>query len=1628
MVIGLLGILKAGGAYVPLDPNFPRERLQYMLRDSDPAAVLGHAKTRGLLSELLAGRESLLIDLQEVSRSQDGRDENLPRHSLGLTSRHLAYIIHTSGSTGQPKGVMVEHRGVVNFLGSMQRQFEMTAADRLLSVTTLSFDIAGLEIYLPLISGARLIVANKAVTADADALAREIEKAEVTVLQATPATWRLLVSGGWEGKKDLKALCGGEALSEHQSRQIESRVAGLWNLYGPTETTIWSSSRRIEGAREAGEAIESIGRPIWNTQIYILDPHRQPVPLGAAGEIYIGGAGVARGYLNREDLTAERFLRDPFSADPDARMYRTGDLGRWRSDGNIEYLGRNDSQVKIRGFRIELGEIEARLQEYAGLREAVVVAREDQAGDKRLVAYYVANEGDASLSVSELRAHLQQILPEYMVPAAYVQLEQLPLTPNGKLDRKALPAPEGDAYVRREYEAPQGQVEEGIARIWQELLRVDRVSRLDNFFELGGHSLLVIQLVSRVRARFNVELPLQVVFDEGSLQAIAAVIAQAQPARLPAIEAADRSQPLPLSFAQQRLWFMSQMEGMNRSYNIPSGFELRGTLNRLALRAALDRVVARHEALRTTFRSVGGNAAQIIADPHAKFALTEHDLSGAPHPHEEIQRLSAEEAGAVFDLQNGPLIRGRLLRLSDDEHVLLITIHHIIFDGRSMAVLLGELSALYDAFNNGSPDPLPPLTTQYADFAAWQRKWLTKDIRDRQLDYWRGKLADAVPVDLPTDFPRPPERTHRGGLCTFQVGEKTSKKLHSLMRADGATLHMFMLAVFQVLLSRISAQRDITIAIAASGRIHEGFEKLIGLFVNSLLIRVDVNPGSTFREHLAQVKRTAVEAYENRDVPFEQTIAMMRSDLGVSGSVALIEMNVDVTKQQGLRPSTLTSLTSSQVSAKGDLMLEGHGGEQGLNLSLIYPVDLFKEATVSAFGRQLTRILEQIADEPGVSISTLLSADEAERRRVLIDWNDTAVSYPHDRCIHELFEDQVAKAPDAVAVASDEPPLTYGELNRRSNRLARYLRARGVTPDSRVALCMVRGQEMVIAILAVLKAGGSYVPLDPGYPRERLAYILEDAGTALVLTQQRLRQVLPEQGGAVITLEEVWDSVEKESPENLSRAETGLAPNHLAYVIYTSGSTGQPKGVMVEHRSVVNHNWHMRRSFSLTSEDCVLQFASYSFDASVEEFFPTMMAGARLLVRGTEVPTPDELCSQVRLHGVSVLNFPTAYWHAWSAGIEAHLQALGSLRLVVLGGEKVSAEAVRHWNRVAPRRCRLLNTYGPTEATISCTSFEIQQAATATSEIPIGRPISNTRIYILNERREPTPVGVAGEIYIGGAGVARGYLNRPDLTAERFLKDPFDQDQHARIYRTGDLGRWLADGNVEYLGRNDSQVKIRGFRIELGEIEARLLQYSGIRQAVVVAREDRPGDRRLVAYLVSDSPGVRTSLGDLRIHMQSTLPEYMVPAAYVYLDCMPLTPNGKLDRRALPVPENAAFHHLDDESPQGEAEEVIAQIWQELLDLERVGRNDNFFDLGGHSLLALQARDRINERLSVEIPLTALFRAPTLAKLAAKAADYRTSKFKKLVDATIDVSHDDLVKHVETMSEEQIDQLMKEIE
>jgi amino acid adenylation domain-containing protein/non-ribosomal peptide synthase protein (TIGR01720 family) len=1604
-IVGLLGILKAGAAYLPLDPSYPQERLSFMLSDSQIQVLLTQQKFVEEFST--SGVKTVCLD-SDWEQIKHQSHEN-PRSDV--TAENLAYVIYTSGSTGTPKGVAVPHR-TVNRLVCNTNYVQLEPCDRIVQASNTSFDAATFEIWGSLLHGATLVGVPQNVVLSLPHFAEYIREQKITVLFLTTALFNQLASVVPQAFKNLRHLLfGGEAVDPKSVKAVLKNGAPerLLHVYGPTESTTFSCWYLVEDVAE--ESTIPIGRPLSNTQIYILNSELQPVPIGTPGEIYIGGDGLARGYLNRPELTEEKFIPSPFD---NSKLYKTGDLARYLPDGNIEFVGRVDNQVKIRGFRIELGEIEARLSQHPDVQQAAVIVREDIPGDKRLVAYVVPHQKSVANSIT-LKCFLGEKLPSYMIPAAFMILDSLPLTPNGKVDRRNLPAP---ARTRPDLEeifvTPRNPIEEKLAGIWSQLLGLDVIGINDNFFHLGGHSLIATQMLARVREVFSVELFFPQIFINPTIASLAQLIAQGGEEsqwQRPPIEQISHKGLVPVSFSQERIYFVHKLAPENSAYQFQSTMEFKGPLNVEALELALNEIVKRHEIFRTTYQEVNGRLYQVI-HPHEGIAFKVIDLQHIPESERKIeaQKLVDAEILTHLNLTQLPIIQWAVFKLSDQEHIFTHVEHHMAHDGWSFNVFLSELVALYEAFLADKPSPLPELSYQFADFASWQREWAKTAEAQAQLAYWQQKLAGIPPLlELPYDRPRPKEQTYNGDHVRMELPVDLCESLRVFSHKEGVTLFMTMLEAFIILLHRYIGQDDIFIGSAVANRRMHQIEKIIGMIVNNLVLRTDVSGNPTVRELLERVRQVTIEAYANEDVPFDKVVEAIRPVRNLSHNPLfqvmfsfhnsakphLIFPGLDITLQE----------PASNKSAKFDLdflviprfeQSIQHGaktGAKGITLVLEYNSDLFDAETIQAMLEQYEQVLIEMLANPEQQIGQIPLLTPSQQK-LLGEWNQTDREYTQSQCIYKLFETQVELTPDAVAVEQDGQKLTYRELSDRANKIAHYLQSLGVKPETLVGICIERSLDLIASLLGILKAGGAYVPLDPAYPQERIADILADTQLGFLLTQDKFQDKLLDYTGKTICLDTDWELIAPQSTANLI---SDVQLNNLAYIIYTSGSTGKPKGVTIEHRSLMNFVNTAIDEYGIKTSDKVLQFASICFDTSIEEIFPCLCVGATLVLRTEEMLNSSEdfwrYCQKWQL---TVLDLPTAYWHQLVAELKPQDSRISEgLRTVIIGGEAVQLEKVQHWHSSVAHLSpvpQLFNTYGPTEATVVTTLERLTPAAISVS---IGRPINNAQVYVLDQYLQPVPIGVPGELHIGGAGLARGYWQRPELTNEKFVSNALqsrgageqgsrgaNENQSSRLYKTGDLVRFRTDGKLEYLGRVDNQVKIRGFRIELGEIEAVLRQHPQVLQAVAIAHEDSPGQKRLVAYVVPQK--LQPTTNELRDFLKQKLPNYMIPAAFMVLDSIPMTLNQKVDYRAFPTPDFSRSAEDKFIAPRTLIEEKLVAIWSEVLRVENVGIHDNFFELGGDSILSIQLISKANQA-GIQIAAKQLFKYQTIAELATVA-------------------------------------------
>ncbi|MFO1795136.1 pyoverdine non-ribosomal peptide synthetase PvdD, partial [Pseudomonas aeruginosa] len=1509
-----------------------------------------------------------------------------------LSADNLAYVIYTSGSTGKPKGTLLTHRNALRLFSATEAWFGFDERDVWTLFHSYAFDFSVWEIFGALLYGGRLVIVPQWVSRSPEDFYRLLCREGVTVLNQTPSAFKQLMAVACSADMATQqpalryVIFGGEALDLQSLRpwfqRFGDRQPQLVNMYGITETTVHVTYRPVSEADLEGGLVSPIGGTIPDLSWYILDRDLNPVPRGAVGELYIGRAGLARGYLRRPGLSATRFVPNPFPGGAGERLYRTGDLARFQADGNIEYIGRIDHQVKVRGFRIELGEIEAALAGLAGVRDAVVLAH-DGVGGTQLVGYVVADSAeDAERLRESLRESLKRHLPDYMVPAHLMLLERMPLTVNGKLDRQALPQPDA-SLSQQAYRAPGSELEQRIAAIWSEILGVERVGLDDNFFELGGHSLLATRVISRVRQEQQLDASLKALFERPVLEAFAQGLERTTDA-VSTIPLADRQQPLALSFAQERQWFLWQLEPESAAYHIPSALRLRGRLDVDALQRSFDSLVARHETLRTRFRLEGGRSYQQV-QPAVSVSI-EREQFGEEGLIERIQAIVVQP----FDLERGPLLRVNLLQLAEDDHVLVLVQHHIVSDGWSMQVMVEELVQLYAGYSQGLDVVLPALPIQYADYALWQRSWMEAGEKERQLAYWTGLLGGEQPVlELPFDRPRPARQSHRGAQLGFELPRELVEAVRALAQREGASSFMLLLASFQALLYRYSGQADIRVGVPIANRNRVETERLIGFFVNTQVLKADLDGRMGFDELLAQARQRALEAQAHQDLPFEQLVEALQPERNASHN-PLFQVLFNhqseirsVTPEVQLEDLRLEGLAWDGQTAQFDLTLDIQEDENGIWASFDYATDLFDASTVERLAGHWRNLLRGIVANPRQRLGELPLLDAPERRQTLSEWNPAQREYAVQGTLQQRFEEQARQRPQAVALILDEQRLSYGELNARANRLAHCLIARGVGADVPVGLALERSLDMLVGLLAILKAGGAYLPLDPAAPEERLAHILDDSGVRLLLTQGHLLERLPRQAGVEVLAIDglVLDGYAESDPLPT------LSADNLAYVIYTSGSTGKPKGTLLTHRNALRLFSATEAWFGFDERDVWTLFHSYAFDFSVWEIFGALLYGGRLVIVPQWVSrSPEDFYRLLCREGVTVLNqTPSAFKQLMAVACSADMATQQpALRYVIFGGEALDLQSLRPWfQRFGDRQPQLVNMYGITETTVHVTYRPVSEADLEGGLVsPIGGTIPDLSWYILDRDLNPVPRGAVGELYIGRAGLARGYLRRPGLSATRFVPNPFPGGAGERLYRTGDLARFQADGNIEYIGRIDHQVKVRGFRIELGEIEAALAGLAGVRDAVVLAH-DGVGGTQLVGYVVADSAEDAERLREsLRESLKRHLPDYMVPAHLMLLERMPLTVNGKLDRQALPQPD-ASLSQQAYRAPGSELEQRIAAIWSEILGVERVGLDDNFFELGGHSLLLLMLKERIGDTCQATLSISQLMTHASVAEQAA---------------------------------------------
>ncbi|WP_180984584.1 non-ribosomal peptide synthase/polyketide synthase [Paenibacillus sp. F4] len=1567
MIVGILGILKAGGAYIPIDPTYPEERIRYMLDDSGTELLLTQ---QHLTEKVLFGGKVLVLDGEQDgvasdTRKADVRGEMLPvYHQNGSNleavsgPNDLAYVIYTSGTTGQPKGVMLEHHGLSNLKTYFEQKLSIGLSDRVVMFASYSFDTSCSEIIQSLLCGATLYIPSSETILNYERFEQYMAACRITIATLPP---NYAVYLNPDRMPDLRVLLtAGSASTAELVSKWKDRVA-YYNAYGPTENSVATSLWPVSEENSELGGIISIGRPVSNHRVYMVDTHGNLSPAGVPGELCVSGPGLARGYLHRPELTKEKFVANLFAAEEVGyeRMYRTGDLARWLPDGNIEYLGRIDHQVKIRGYRIELGEIEAQIIKVDGVKESIVMARADQQGDYHLAAYYVAEK---EISGSMMLNFLNEKLPNYMVPSYFIQLQNMPLTPNGKIDRKALSAFEEHADLTAEYAAPRTAMEVKLAQIWREILDIPSVGIHHNFFAIGGHSLRATALAAKIHKELNIELPLRYVFDFPTIEQMAQAVHELSPNPFAAIPVAELRDSYPASITQNRLYVLSSMN----NYNMSAMLLMEGELNFLRLERALKQLIQRHDTLRTSFEFVDDKLVQRIHD-HVDFNLEVMQGHG-----ENEARAMMRQFIRPFDLGKAPLLRAALLQESPQRHWFMFDMHHVISDGVSMSILLNELPALYEE------KTLPALRIQYKDYAVWQQGDIGSSWMEKQEEYWLKQMSGDIPIlGIPVDFERPATRSTSGSTVSFAISSQDVDSLKQISLQAGATLFMVLLAAYKTLLFKYSGQEDIVVGTPIAGRQHHDLQPVVGMFVNTLALRSFPEGDKSFYEYVQEVKDQVLDAFEHQDYPFELLVEKLNVQRDLSRNplfdtlFELDNMDSGTTEFQDLQ---VTLCPGEQNMAKFDLTLTAMESSEGLVFSFTYADSLYKRSTIKRMADHFIQLIKAVVDEPQTKLSEIEIITPQEIEMILDVWGNTAVNYPCEKTIHQLFEEQVEKTPDQVAVVFGGSQITYNELNVRANQLARVLRAEGVQADQLVGMIMERSIEMIVGIFGILKAGGGYVPIDPEFPQERMLYMLQDSHIKLMVAMPEMAAKVPSD---VLVISPDSHRLSAEDCSNLAEV---CDPGHLAYVMYTSGTTGKPKGVMIQHSNVVNMTTAFREQVykKYKSPMRMAWLSPYVFDASVKQIFPCLLLGHALHVVPREISTNGHrLADYFRSQRIDFTDGTPAHMHMLTEMQDSVADL--NVQHFIFGAEALPGHLVKTFLSTRPGyRPQITNVYGPTECCVDTTAYDIDgETMTAwTHTVPIGKPMANQHVYIMDMNRKLVPIGIAGEIYIGGDGVGRGYMGNRELTDEKFIADPFKPGK--RMYRTGDLARWMADGNIEYLGRMDHQVKIRGYRIELGEVEAQIMNLPAIRKAVVIARENESGQKDLCAYFVADSD---LTIQELKAALVPNLPMYMLPSYFVQLEKMPLTTNGKIDRKSLPAPDGDIQTGVEYAAPRNGMERHMVDIWKQNLGVSIVSIDDNYFDLGGHSLKAIQLVSQA-QAVGIEIGINQVFQYQTIRQMS----------------------------------------------
>lgn len=1568
-VVAFVAILKARCVYVPIDPLAPSQRIARILEDCAAPVLVSH---RQLMHEKLSQAPKTLGNIPHIYLDRFQFDEDRAPAPIGDNQPKSApdddaYILYTSGSTGTPKGVRISHRSLAHFVQSFCKFIGLCADDRMAQSASLSFDVSVAEISAPLFAGGSISVYKQEDIFNLDALAAHLDETEVTIASASPLVFKeLLQRGPYKSLRHL--ISAGDTL---KPEYLQEAVDGLtlWNLYGPTETTVYCSGYRLDETSNKAQTVP-IGRPLPNIELYVLDAHRKPRPIGFPGELYVGGPAVSSGYLSRPELTKQKFVENPFS--PSRRIYATGDLVKWRSDGNLVFFGRIDRQVQLRGYRIELGEIESRLLQHENVKECAATIKESPHGEQHIVAYIVPTiiEPDPA----EIQSFVAEQLPKYMVPSLIVSLPSLPLTRSGKIDEKALPSPHFKALASNGvFTRPTSETQERLLQIWQSILHLDEISIDADFFSIGGHSLLATQVISHIHRDLGVDLPLRKIFELPTIEGLALEIDKTERRdSIPPLRTILRNEPLDLSFAQSRMWFLNQLAPNSSFYNIPAALRLRGALDVKTLERALIEIVRRHEIIRTVYKTLDGRLQQIIQSPPSKL-LQQEDLSsvsGDEQPRIIKQRIQ-EESQKPFDLSKDLMLRAKVLKMNPEDHVLILVMHHISSDGWSMEIFAKETAALYAAFAKNTAAELLNLEYQYADYAAWQREYLGREKIEEGISYWKQELKGSSDLELSADHPRRSSRDRRADKHIFQIDPKLSGKVRDYAKDNGLTTFMVTLGIYELLLARYTGQSDFCVGVPVAGRQTAQLEPLIGLFVNSLPMRARYDGTQNAEQYFQQVKHSCLEAFAHQNIPFDLLVEKLQLQRDLSKNPVfqtMFSFQAERRSQFTIDNLKIEPLASSTGQAKFDLLLNVTETKDGLRCSFEYDADLFKRETIEYIERCYLQLLKTTLTRPQTQLQHLRLLDESTLNKVVHDWNATDFNFPNTASVVDLFQRLAQSHPEKIAVLFEDGSLSYRQLDESSNRLARYLINKGISLHSLIGISTDRSLDSIIGILAILKAGCSYIPLDPSYPLERLAFMVDDSQLCAVVTSRANKHLFQTSPGIeIICVDEERDQIERQgsSPPPLRVTH----PESSAYVIYTSGSTGRPKGTLISHRGLVNLVFSLQKNLDISSKTKFLQFASLNFDASVLEIFPTICSGGTVVMATQEtLMEPDSLADLCRRASVNAALLPPSFLPRLQP------RDLPTLETLLVGGDACPENLAKLWS--AERR--LFNAYGPTECTVVATMTRCEG-----NLMPpvIGRPLHNLRAYVLDTDMEPLPPGAVGELYVGGVSLATGYLRKPKLTAEKFVPDPFVEEPGSRMYRTGDLARLRPDGQIEFFGRTDDQVKIRGHRIELGEIESRLLTHPKIEQSAVLARTDRHGDKYLAAYIVTGDHDLAPA--EVKAFLETSLPGYMVPSFVLRLDTLPLTRNKKIDRKALPEPDlDALAAEGDCAEPTTETEKRLEKLWRELLRLDKVSTNADFFSIGGHSLLAATAVSLIKKEFGVDLKLIDFFKNASIKALA----------------------------------------------